>query len=126
MSRSAFGMFCVLICYIVSVRSMDPSIDFESATISRSQKGTTTIFRASNYECPSRTTSDGKPVWNIVASYRAAEKTYAGMRWDHTRPDGDQHVQLGADESERYFNSMKPLWEQWHKQWVKDCSLFDR
>lgn len=126
MVRNTLGMFCVLTCYVVSMRSMDPVIDFESAMIERHQDETVISFKSSNNRIFDPTTIDGKCAWTIAASYNVAQKTYAGMQWDNTRPAGDQRVELSQAESERYFNQMKPLWEKWHTQWVKDCSRFER
>lgn len=126
MLGNALGIFCVLTCYVVSMRAIDHSIDFESAMIERHQDETVISFKASNHRIFDPTTIDGKRAWTIAASYNVAQKTYAGMRWDNTRPAGDQNVSLSQAESEKYYTIMKPLWEKWHTQWVKDCSRFQR
>lgn len=126
MSRNTLGMLCVLTCYVVSMRSMDPVIDFESAIIERDQDESVTCFTASNHRIGDKTTFDGKLAWTIAASYNVAQKTYDGMQWDNTRPAGDQRVSLNQLESKKYYDIMKPLWDKWHTQWAKDSSRFER
>lgn len=119
---SVFFSFCTSF----SIFCMDPSFDFSQATISKRQENGTITLSAANHDTFFCGTFDGKLPWSLGISYVIAIQKYQGSWWDNTRPAGDQHCRLSAEDAKRYYQIMLPVWESRKVQWNQDCAQFER